>query len=256
MTVSNKDSWNSTYVIQSYLAADRLQKPEQTIFDILKPELPKMRMLDIGIGAGRTTLHFAPSSSDYVGIDYAQNMVDVCTQRFPEQERFRLGDARSMPEFEDNSFDFALFSYNGIDYIDHAGRMKALLEINRVLKKGGYFAFSTHNLFSFQDLYSIRVRRGLKDNLYQFYSFFRLVWENGLPKKHLQRPYTIVNDGTNRFSVLTYYINPEAQIEQLREAGFGNIRLFAISNGEEISPRPPEATRPEHWIYFLCNKSQ
>lgn len=259
MSISNKEAWNSSYAIQSYLGADKLQKPEQTILNLIRSELPGMSMLDIGVGAGRTAVHFAPLAARYTGIDYAQKMIDACEKRFPGARQagvFRLGDVRSMPEFGEESFDFVLFSYNGMDYIDHAGRLKALREINRVLKYGGYFAFSTHNIFSFPDLYRIRMGAAFKDNIYQFYSLFRLLLENGNPQKHLRRPYSIVNDGTNRFSLLTYYINPEAQIKQLNEAGFSNIRLFAVSNGEEIKAAPSENTRNEHWIYFLCEKTK
>jgi ubiquinone/menaquinone biosynthesis C-methylase UbiE len=34
-------------------------------------------------------------------------------------------------------FDFVLFSYNGIDFVDHAGRLQVLKEIARVLASGG-----------------------------------------------------------------------------------------------------------------------
>ena len=75
-----------------------------------------MKMLDIGVGGGRTTLHFAPLVKEYVGIDYSQNMIKACQERFA-QVSFQTADARSMGIFKDSTFDFILFSYNGIDYI-------------------------------------------------------------------------------------------------------------------------------------------
>ena len=51
-----------------------------------------------------------------------------------------------MKLFEDSSFDFILFSFNGIDYMNHDERIRTLREIRRILKTGGYFCFSTHNL--------------------------------------------------------------------------------------------------------------
>lgn len=47
-----------------------------------------------------------------------------------ENISFKVCDVRSIDMFEDNPYDFRLFSFNDLDYIDHKGRMKALKEIN------------------------------------------------------------------------------------------------------------------------------
>lgn len=253
MVISNKAAWNSDYAVQTYIAADNLQKPEQHIIDILKDKLPGMRMLDIGVGGGRTTLHFAPLVKEYVGCDYAENMVTACKKRFPEiGNAFHLGDVRSMPEYEQGAFDFILFSYNGLDYIDHEDRLKALKEIKRVGKPGGYFAFSSHNLLFIDKLYTLKWHKRLKDFIYQFYSLFMLLVLNGLPGRYKNRPFAILNDGTNRFSLKTYYIAPEAQIAQLTALGFKNVRLFSCRTGMEIEPARTHETGPDHWVYYLC----
>jgi ubiquinone/menaquinone biosynthesis C-methylase UbiE len=57
-----------------------------------------------------------------------------------------LSDARSMIQFADNSFDFILFSFNGIDCVPHSDRLQILQEICRVGKPGCHFFFSSHNL--------------------------------------------------------------------------------------------------------------
>lgn len=108
-----------------------------------------MKMLDIGVGGGRTTVHFAPLVRQYVGVDYAANMVEACEERFPDREdhiSFGEADARYMNQFPAGTFNFIILSYNGIDNIAHDDRLLALKEINRVGKSGGVFAFSTHNL--------------------------------------------------------------------------------------------------------------
>lgn len=256
MANSNKASWNSGYVVQRYIAVDQLQKPEQHILNLLKEQLPGMRMLDIGVGAGRTTLHFAHLVKEYVGFDYAENMVKACQERFPEiKNAFHLGDVRSMPEYEQGTFDLILFSFNGLGYIDHEDRLKALKEIKRVGKTGGYFVFSTHNALYINQLYRFKWNLKLKDFIYQFYSLFMLIALNGLPGKYKKRPFAILNDGTNRFSLKTYYMTPLAQIEQLNSLGFKNVRLFSSQTGNEIEPTDMHESGYDHWIYYLCEIS-
>jgi SAM-dependent methyltransferase len=102
-------------------------------------------LLDIGIGGGRTTEFLLPFTSDYVGIDYLAEFVTAARRRFPEV-RFEQMDAREMSRFSSESFGAVVFSLNGIDGISHADRLRAIAEIRRVLRPGGWFAYSTHNL--------------------------------------------------------------------------------------------------------------
>ena len=117
-----KSTFEAENIVRGYTAMDRLQKPEQTILSLLRERLGYMKMLDIGVGGGRTTVHFAPLVRQYVGVDYAANMVKACEERFSDREdhiSFGEADARYMNQFPAGSFDFVLFSYNGIDNISH-----------------------------------------------------------------------------------------------------------------------------------------
>lgn len=103
-----------------------------------------MKMLDIGVGAGRTTHYFAHLTKEYVGIDYSENMIKVCREKFqnyPKKISFEVCDARSLKFFEDSYLDFVLFSYNGLDYMNHEDRLRVLREIRRATKEGGTFVF-------------------------------------------------------------------------------------------------------------------
>ena len=114
--------------------------PELSILEELRTELPNFRMLDIGVGAGRTTKHFAGLVKEYVGVDYSITMIKACREKFP-QYRLEVADARNLSLFDDAYFDFVLFSFNGIDAVEHQDRLAILREIRRVLRKGGYFCF-------------------------------------------------------------------------------------------------------------------
>ena len=144
-----KDAYNLQKVVTAYAQQCWLQAPEETILRLMLPLLNTARMLDMGVGGGRTTLHFAKWVREYVGADYLESMVLECRKRFagyPAHISFQVCDARSMEMFEDASFDFILFSHNGIDSVTHEDRLKILKEIRRVGKPDGYFCFSSHNL--------------------------------------------------------------------------------------------------------------
>ena len=58
-----------------------LQPPErQTILRIMRPRLSAMRMLDVGVGGGRTTVHFADLVQEYAGVDYSEINDSECRE--------------------------------------------------------------------------------------------------------------------------------------------------------------------------------
>ena len=243
------------HLVNAYLNEVELQKPEKSIFETLIGKMEDWRMLDIGIGTGRTTLHLAPIAMEYVGIDYSFGMTKACMKRFPKLAStgsIRLGDARMLQEFEQDSFDLVLFSFNGIDYISYDDREHALDEIRRVLKPGGHFIFSTHNLQYIGNLYSIQLANSWKYSLYQCYRYLRLIFENGLPGKYKDKPFAIINDGAHHFALTTYYVKPAVQVEELEMLGFADIRLFSVKSGQEITGKPLDELNEDSWIYYWC----
>ncbi len=255
--MSNQIAYEVAEVVQSYSTLDYLQKPEQTIFNLLKADLYRMKMLDIGVGGGRTTVHFAPLVKEYVGVDYSESMIKACERRFSKREEkisFDVADVRSMHAFEDGYFDFILFSYNGLDSISHEDRLKSLAEIKRVGAAGGIFVFSTHNLQNLKDIYKVRFFPNPIKLAYQIMSFCIMLFYNGLPGKYKNKPYAILRDRVHRFRFNHYFIRPAAQIDQLRSLGFKNIRLFSELSGEELDIYNKNGLdqNKDPWIYYMC----
>jgi SAM-dependent methyltransferase len=138
----NRQQFDASEVVADYVQMEGLTPCEQDLFD--RRISAGTRILDLGVGAGRTTPWLLERGSSYVGIDYAPAMVDAARELHPDAE-FQVGDAADLSDWDDQAFDVVVFSYNGIDYLDDDARSRCLAEIRRVLVPGGLYVFSTHN---------------------------------------------------------------------------------------------------------------
>ncbi len=264
-TASEIEDWVAIYSTWA-----NLLNAEAVILDRMKRQLPAIRMLDIGIGGGRTTVHFAGAAREYVGIDFDRKMIEACERRFADRGpsvSFLVCDARSMGMFDDSSFDFILFSFNGIDYLSHEDRLKTLREVWRVGRHGQYFVFSSHNLnaverliVSPRRLLSRLVRRRL--SLGRLWRLTVLRFRNEPIGRLRGQEHAFVYDGvySHKVSWLLhslwkglgrfYYIKPEAQIRQLREAGYEVTDVYS-EEGETLTTDQLGANT-DYWLYYFC----
>jgi ubiquinone/menaquinone biosynthesis C-methylase UbiE len=249
---TNQKAYQKSELVKHYVRWGKLLPPEAVILNLLKNRLAGMRMLDIGVGGGRTTTYFSNLVSDYVGIDYSPEMVSACQARlsdFRGKVSFGVGDVRNMSQFPENAFDFILFSFNGIDGISWADRKLALREIHRVGKPGGYFCFSSHNLQSLDEYFKFKMCGNPLKIPVKIAKYILLRIFNGNYRQLLQRDYTIIRDGAHFFKINAYYVKPEYQAEQLRQAGFDRIRIFK-TDGLEVKDNFMESQ--SNWLYYLC----
>ena len=256
--ISNEDVYRLSGVAAGYARQSDLQPPEETILRLMLPNLPRARMLDLGVGGGRTTLHFAKWTREYVGADYSDSMIAECRRRFstyPDRISFAVCDARSMEMFASGSFDFILFSFNGIDYVAHADRLKILKEILRVGKPGGWFCFSSHNLNSCAQMFKLPrmvslnprfARRTAKRLVVRFLYNWRV-----RTATVMRSPYILINDGAHGRHLRTYYIRPEEQLAQLSE-DFTDVQVFSLATGAEVGGQSELRNVEDSWLYYLC----
>lgn len=100
---------------------------------------PGQRVLDIGCGAGETTLELAASGAEAVGVDISRPLLEVARRRSQGRAgvRFLEADAQTFA-FDPASFD-AVFSRFGVMFF--ADPSAAFANIRRALKPGGRLAF-------------------------------------------------------------------------------------------------------------------
>ena len=255
----NRTIFESEDEVERFKNMDYLRKPEITVLNELKEKLQNMKMLDIGVGAGRTTGHFACFTKEYVGIDYSPSMVAAAQKKFqnyPKKISLLTMDARNMTFFPDGYFDFVLFSYCGIDYVSHEDRLKILSEIRRILRIGGFFSFSTHNLNYFKRGYSVRLSNHRLRDIPWRLSFLltnRLLNKEAWmilrdSSKNLQH-LVISEPEPPRYTLKTYMITPIEQFKQLNASGFASIRVFSKEDGTELK-KPIEAK--SIYLFLLC----
>lgn len=254
----NEDVYGLPEVAAVYARQSELLPAEETVLQLMLPELRTARMLDLGVGGGRTTLHFAYCVREYVGVDYSESMIRECRRRFAKESRppsFVVGDARSLPVFAVASFDFILFSLNGIDSVNHADRLTILKEIRRVGKPGGWFCFSSHNLNFGAQLFN--MREGIRLNpKYARRTAKRLIWRFGynwrVRAATVRRSqFAMICESNHSRWVPTYYIRPEEQLRQLSEH-FTDVRVFSFASGCEIVGHDELRNVQEMCLYYLC----
>ncbi len=254
----NQTAYEEKDIVNIYATKEELQKPEKRILDDFAGQWSRMSFLDIGVGGGRTTCYFAPLVRSYMGVDYSAGMIAACKNRFqnaPAAWGFNVSDARRMTCVGNQSMDFALFSFNGIDYVSHQDRLEILKEVHRVLRRGGFFFFSSHNLAYAR--HNLRLMR--LGNLLRPHRLVRSIRKARKlrilnPEYHnmIRKAYAVINDGAHESRLCTYYINPDEQIAQLHRAGFGEIQALGV-DGSDMNV---SSSRVEHsaWVHYLCKR--
>jgi SAM-dependent methyltransferase len=215
----------------------------------------------MGVGAGRTTALLLPISSDYVGIDYTAEMVAACRKLHPGV-RIEQMDARDLSAFEDGSFALVMFSFNGIDAVDPAGRVQVLREVHRVLQPGGTFLFSAHNHNG--------PGRGERPKLDLPFTWnpIKLGWRGlklatALPRAFMNHKrlsalnethdsWSVMNAGAHNFGIVVMYTTLAEQKRQLAETGFECEAVFDSACGRLVADS--DDTRDMWWFHYVARK--
>jgi SAM-dependent methyltransferase len=256
----NRDVWRSARVRDIFARRDGWMDPgEALVMRRIAEDGRGRAILDIGVGAGRTLPYLRSLSDAYVAIDYLEEMVRLTRSRYPDA-RVERGDARDLSAFSDASFDLVVFSFNGIDGVEHEDRPKVYASIWRVLRGGGLFAYSTHNL----DHHCAgrppwhRCRFGLRDGLRPLVrSALRLPRSIRAYRRLLARTvhgpgWASLVDPAYDFSTVWHYVTLDEALRELHEAGFTDpIELYTTAG---VRMDSADDCQESPWLHYVARK--
>lgn len=139
---SNERSYNNEEIVEYYsdFVSTGLFHYEELLID--KYFIAGGKTLDVGCGAGRTTIPLFERGYQVIGMDYAEKMI-TAAKEINAAIDYRVGNILST-QFSDQEFDNIIFSFNGLMLLGtYEERLSATKEIRRILKKNGTFVFTT-----------------------------------------------------------------------------------------------------------------
>jgi len=259
----NRPTWARPSTVRLYERMHGWTDPgEEAAVNHVAREMRDRPVLDIGVGGGRTTELLLPVSRNYIGVDYTPEMVQACRARHPGV-RIEQMDARDLGAFADGQFALVMFSFNGIDAVDMAGRVQVLREVRRVLQPGGVFLFSAHN----------QLGPGLHERprLHVPFSWnpVKLGWRvlkmagalplalanhwRYKPLDETHGDWAIANAAAHDFGVVIVYTTLAAQKRQLQEAGFRCEAVYDSTRGQVVADDAD--TRDIWWFHHVARKA-
>lgn len=176
------------------------------------------KILDLGCGTGRTTFHLYQSGyHQIIGVDLTPEMIAKAIELnkyFQVNILFKIGDARNL-EFNNQHFDAAIFSFNGIMSIPNSKeRRRALKEINRVIKKNSIFIFTTHD-------------RDKDENYFEFWKEQKKIWDDGKQDSQLYEFGDLITTSKNEERSIYIHIPNKEEVEKfINEGGFEVLETF------------------------------
>lgn len=213
----NKQAYETAEALEKY-STYQLSDVEKMLFT--KYYKPGESVLDLACGGGRTTVRLHELGLKVKGIDLSSPLIQMAQKRFPYIS-FETGSYCDIRE-SDESTDHVLISHNGLDYaFPETEREKAIAEAYRVLKPGGTFILSSHNI------------KSLYLSPYYFLHFKRMLWKvRNTLNAFKQKAY--IQD----LGMYTFFGSPSYIVRQIEKYGFQSSEIIGF--------------RQSHNMWFNC----
>lgn len=130
-------TWNKDWSVEDFFASGQ-QMVDRMMGWVEGLLAGRDRMLEIGCGLGRTSVHFAKQFARVDAIDISAKMIDQAKKlSHPENLYFAPASGKDLSEFEDGAFDM-VYSFMVFQHIPEASVIESYIkEISRILKQGG-----------------------------------------------------------------------------------------------------------------------
>lgn len=242
-------AYSAPAIVGAYALETSLQEAEAVLLASYFRD--GMSLLDLGVGAGRTTGVLISRCSRYVGLDVSEAMIARSHGKFP-RALLVVADAARVPLRPGVKFDCILFSFNGLGTFRYDGaRHGCLADCARILSDSGVLLLSLHNsrfLVTTPRFDGVGLTKAMWRVLYAAFQTARHVPRRLLTRAFWHgRGYTVdpaLHGG------LTVYASTPAQFEaELRAHGFSVQRVvsapFVSRRGTFLVP----------WYYYACSKT-
>ncbi len=250
--------WNAnifnTRKAVDYYAAHGLSVAESIVLRRVRDAYDGKRVLDLGVGAGRTTPALHLLASHYCGVDLSSEMLAAARRRYPGAT-FLQRDIRSLGALPDQPYDFVLASCNLFDLLEHDERLGVLRDIRDLMAPNGTLLFSAHNL-DWEDAGSrpslamprspVAACRRLLGHTIDMANYRRLAALESRGPGH-----ALLRDRAHHWSGVFYYVDSRTQTQQLAELGFSDIEVLG-DDGAVL--RDGDDTSAHSSLFYVCRK--
>jgi ubiquinone/menaquinone biosynthesis C-methylase UbiE len=141
------DAWEREYKNPNFLTKyDKPQKDTLRFVKYLKKhnfDFKNAKVLDLGCGTGRNSNFFASKGCQVYGFEISKTALDLAKERAKEEGldvKYFLKSMIELSDFADETFDIVL-DVTSSNSLDENERGVYIKEVNRVLKKEGFFFF-------------------------------------------------------------------------------------------------------------------
>ncbi len=240
--------------LATWYAGEPLVAAEAIILIRHREAFAGKRVLDVGVGSGRTTRYLLPFAASYLGIDVSPPMIALYRRDWPAAELAEL-DMRDLAKLHPRQFDFILASSGVFDVLTHEARLKAIGDCVALLAPQGFLVFSGHNRrykraglppkleFSGSKIrWPLTAARFVRDNI------------NHFKMKQFEQhegDYALLNDIVHGFQGVFYYTDRATQTHQIESAGLSLVEVVG-DNGRLM--KEGEDDREDGLLFYVCQK--